>query len=114
MLPRRAADGDSTDYAGSNATGSFATHWTRTLGIALLTSHGALLNAVGRTMYSEAARRRAAAAQRAWAPATERDEDDMSVTAAELEGARENVMMRDAPPVACGCDNGSGCVRALC
>ena len=60
------ADGDSTDYASSNAVGAFATHWQRMLSITNLTSHGATLDAVGRTTYSETARARMAAAQQAW------------------------------------------------
>ena len=70
------ADGDSTDYASSNAVGAFATHWQRVLSITNLTSHGATLDAVGRTTYSETARARMAAAQQAWGVGAEGGGDE--------------------------------------
>ena len=50
---------DSTNYAGSNAIGAFATHWTRRLSSAILLVHGQLINAVGSYMAKQHTREQA-------------------------------------------------------
>ena len=54
---------DATNYAGSNAIGAFATHWTRRLSSVVLLAHGQLINAVGSYMAKQQAREEAFAAR---------------------------------------------------